>query len=567
MKKATSKLLLIFFCMSFLMIIPIKANAAENISVNISVEYGQTEARSIFDMINEMRTNSSDAWYWNKDDTTKTTCNNLGELAYDYDLERLAMQRAAEIALSYEHTRPNGNRCFSIYEEKGITCSHAGENIAAGYKSAEAVHMGWREDNENFAGQGHRRNMLSSDYNCVGIGHVYYNGFHYWVEEFAYRSSVNTTKTTANDSKQTATVSVAKSNIKKLTVSFDEDLSTLRIGETVTPDITAIIDVVDHWGGKGIVADLPTISVEDSSIATYSNGTISGIAEGTTKLTASLYGLTAANTPTVSVHSCDNHWDDGKITTEPTCTKKGEKTFTCSICGNTKTTTITATGHQHTEIRNQKVATCKEAGYTGDTYCSDCGAKISSGQSIAKTKNHNWDDGKIITEPTCTKKGEKTFTCSICGGTKTETINATGHSYGEYVIVKAPTNSEKGLKSKTCSICGKVYSVTIPKVNSVTTPKKDSSETTTEQNIQTSQQTTKKIKLNRRKLTLKKGKTFKLKVTLTPKDSQDKIIYKTSNKKVAKVSKSGKIKAIRKGKANITVISGEVEIVCKVTVK
>lgn len=104
-------------------------------------------------------------------------------------------------------------------------------------------------------------------------------------------------------------------------------------------------------------------------------------------------------------------------------------------------------------------------------------------------------------------------------------------------------------------------------MNSVTTPKKDSSETTTEQNIQTSQQTTKKIKLNRRKLTLKKGKTFKLKVTLTPKDSQDTITYKTSNKKVAKVSKSGKIKAVKKGKASITVISGEVEIVCKVTVK
>lgn len=59
--------------------------------------------------------------------------------------------------------------------------------IAAGYNSAEAVHMGWREDNDNYAGQGHRRNMLSSKYNCVGIGHVYCNGFHYWVEEFAYR--------------------------------------------------------------------------------------------------------------------------------------------------------------------------------------------------------------------------------------------------------------------------------------------------------------------------------------------------------------------------------------------
>ena len=64
MKKATSKLLLFFFCMSFLMVIPKKVNAAEIIPVNISVKYGQTEGRKIFDMINEMRTDSFDAWCW-----------------------------------------------------------------------------------------------------------------------------------------------------------------------------------------------------------------------------------------------------------------------------------------------------------------------------------------------------------------------------------------------------------------------------------------------------------------------------------------------------------------------
>ena len=62
MKKATAKLLLFFFCMSFLMVIPKKVNAAEIIPVNISVKYGQTEGRKIFDMINEMRTDSFDAW-------------------------------------------------------------------------------------------------------------------------------------------------------------------------------------------------------------------------------------------------------------------------------------------------------------------------------------------------------------------------------------------------------------------------------------------------------------------------------------------------------------------------
>ena len=85
--------------------------------------------------------------------------------------------------------------------------------------------------------------------------------------------------------------------------------------------------------------------------------------------------------------------------------------------------------------------------------------------------------------------------------------------------------------------------------------------------IQKLKKTTKKIKLNRNKLTLKKGKTFKLKVTLTPKDSKDKIVYRTSNRKIAIVSKTGKIKAKKKGKVKITVISGKKKAVCTVKVK
>ena len=335
MKKATSKLLLFFFCMSFLMVIPKKANAAEIIPVNISVKYGQTEARKIFNMINEMRTSSTDAWYWNEDDTTKTTCNALSELAYDYDLERLAMKRAAEIALSYSHTRPNGGRSFSVYSEEGITNWRAlGENIAAGYLSAEAVNMGWREDNENYAGQGHRRNMLSADFNCVGIGHVYYNGYHYWVEEFAYRTSVNTTGTVANDSEQPAALSVDSSKITGFKATFDKTSYTLRAGESTEANLTkTMITVSGQWpaGVDRIVTDTPTISVANASIASYNNGKISGLAEGTTTLTASLYGLTAANMPTVSVHESgdkDNTDKDQKETETKDSDKDQKETET-----------------------------------------------------------------------------------------------------------------------------------------------------------------------------------------------------------------------------------------------
>lgn len=578
MKKHLSKLLSFFLCMSFFVTISNKANAAEEIiPVNISVQYGQTEARTILDMINEMRTSDDDAWCWDETNTKKEVY--WGDaLTYDYDLEKLAMKRAAELVIRYDHDRPNGEYFSSIYKEENVTdWQSPGENIAIGYHSAQAVNTAWREDGEDYNGQGHRRNMLSSKFNCVGIGHVKYDGCDYWVEEFAYRPSVNTTKTSAIDNEQITAISLIKSKIKNIELCFDKDSYILKTGETITPNIKTMIN---YLGGKAFAADIPDISVTDSSIATYSDGKISGVKEGTTTLTASLYGLTITDMPTITVHECDNHWNDGEITTEPTCIKEGVKTFTCTICGDTKTETISkaADKHLHNEIRDKKDATCKDEGYTGDTYCTDCGKKISSGQTIAKTDNHNWNTGEITTSPTCKDTGVKTFTCTICGNTKTETVKATGHSFGEYKVVKKPTATKDGLKSRTCTVCGKVESVRIAKTTSdkqntntsdkqnTNTSDKNSNQNT---NTQTSQKTktTKKIKLNRTKLTLKKGKTFRLKVTLTPINSRDKIIYKTSNKKIVTVSKTGKIKAKRKGKVNITVISGKKKIVCKVTVK
>ena len=78
-----------------------------------SVTFGQTEARKILALINDFRT-GDEAWYWNEDDKTKTVCTDLEPLAYDYTLEKVAMQRAAEIALLFAHARPNGTGCCSL---------------------------------------------------------------------------------------------------------------------------------------------------------------------------------------------------------------------------------------------------------------------------------------------------------------------------------------------------------------------------------------------------------------------------------------------------------------------
>ena len=486
MKKTKLRLLLLLFFIGGLIILPQKAKAAEIIPVNISVEYGQTEARTILDMINEARTNSEYAWYWNMDDTTKTYCTDLKELKYDYDLERVAMKRAAEIALSYDHERPMGGYAWDTYKQENISYRYAGENIAAGQTTASQVNFGWREDDKTYAGQGHRRNMLSSDYNCVGIGHVYYNRTHYWVEVFANRPEINTTEIPANDSIKTVSVSVDKKKIKKVDVTFDQDSYSLRIGQSTTPAIKETgIAVTNFWslGGRlAPVLDTPVVSIGDSSVASYSNNKLSGLKEGTTNLTATLYGMTVSTSPPVSVHDCKNHWDTGKVTKKPTCTEPGEKTFTCSICKSTKKESISATGHNYASVwTTDRPATCEKAG-TESRHCQNENCTATTEQrSIAAlghkwkdngdetaictrngckaTHTHAWDSGTITTEPTCTAQGERTYHCTyeengICTATKTEAVKKLGH---RYILIKkeAPTCESDGILYGKCSRCSK----------------------------------------------------------------------------------------------------------------
>lgn len=478
--------MLLLFFIGGLIILPQKANAdeVEAVPVSISVKYGQTEARTILDMINEARTNSEHAWYWNKDDTTKTFCTDLKELEYDYDLERVAMKRAAEIALSYDHERPIGGYAWDTYGQENIRYSHAGENIAAAQTTASQVNFCWREDNEPYGGQEHRRNMLSSKFNCVGIGHVYYNGVHYWVEEFAYRPEINTTEVPANDSTQAVSVSVDKTKIKKVDVTFDQDAYSLRIGENTTPVIKETrIGVEYFWsGGRGFapVLDTPVVSIGDSSVASYSNKTLSGLKEGTTELTATLYGVTSSTSPPVSVHDCKNHWDTGSITKKPTCTEPGEKTFVCSICESTKKESVPATGHAYASTWTTDIAAACEKAGTESRHCTNENCTATTEQrSIAAlghnwkdngdetaictrngckaTHTHAWDSGTITTEPTCTATGEKEYCCTYinCSYKKTETLKATNHKNKETKNYKKPTCQEEGYTGDVyCTDCG-----------------------------------------------------------------------------------------------------------------
>ena len=453
----------LWFCFAMLLFlaVPFKVKAeTATTPVSISVQYGQTEARTILNMINEMRTSSTDAWYWKQDDTTKTYCTNLQPLQYDYDLEKTAMQRAAEIAIIYSHTRPNNKDTFSAFYENSVYYTYAGENIAAGYGTADSVNDGWREDNELYAGQGHRRNMLNSKFNCVGIGHVYYNGFHYWVENFAYRDKVNTTPVSADNTETTLTIPVATSKISNFNITFDKDEYSLKTGESTSISVSdPTISVFGHWGSRFVfVTDTPDLTIADSTVATLS-GSITGISEGDTTISASLYGLTAHQTAAVKVHNCENHWDDGKITTTPTCTKTGVKQYTCTICIETKTEEIAALGHDYSSDWTIDTAAACETVGSKSHHCTRCDSKKDVTEIPAS--GHSWNDGAITTEPTCTDEGVKTFTCNACGKTRTEAVAALGHNYSsDWTIDTAAACETVGSKSHHCTRCDSKKDVT-----------------------------------------------------------------------------------------------------------
>ena len=163
---------------------------------------------------------------------------------------------------------------------------------------------------------------------------------------------------------------------------------------------------------------------------------------------------------------CTKHdWDQGKVTTEPTCTKEGIKTYTCKNCATTKIETIKSLGHDYSnEWTVDKEATCTQEG-SKSHHCTRCDDK--KDVTVIPKLNHNWDSGVETTKATCAKDGVKTYTCKDCKTTKTETINALGHNYSnDWTIDKAATCQEEGSKSHHCTRCDDKKDVTvIPKLN------------------------------------------------------------------------------------------------------
>ena len=241
----------------------------------------------------------------------------------------------------------------------------------------------------------------------------------------------------------------------------------------------------------------------------------------------------------------EHTFDEGKVTTEATCTEAGVKTYTCTVCGYEKTEEIPAAGHKFGSWKTVAKATVF-APKKQERTCSNCGEKETrnSGSKLKATIKLN------VTSITLQKKQS----------TKAVKVTmANGDS------VKSWTVGNK--KIATVSKTGVIKAGTKTGATKVTVTLKSGKKATLKVKVQKAKVKTTKISGLKSKVTLKKGQKLALKPVLSPITSQDKVTYVSSNKKVATVSKNGTVVAKKKGTAKITVKSGTKKYTIKVTVK
>ncbi len=237
-------------------------------------------------------------------------------------------------------------------------------------------------------------------------------------------------------------------------------------------------------------------------------------------------------------------------------------------------------------------ATCMNSGLTEGSFCSVCGL-ISVPQQIIPAAEHKWSEWETISEATIEKPERQRRTCRVCGkyeereygncltatanlstssillkaGQSADNFFVSGMARGDYVKSWKSSNPKivkvSGKQDGTCRLTAQKKAGKAKITIKLYSGLKETLNVTVQKEVVR----TKSIKGIAKNVTMKKGKTLTLHPVISPAASQDKVTFKSSNKKVAVVNAKGVVRAKKAGTAKITVKSGKKKVVCKIKVK
>ncbi len=416
MKRLISLFLSIILIMS--VSAPLSAYAEKNIDTySFSVTYKQDDARSMLKYVNDFRL-SDETWYWQNYKKTYIADYVKGvpefeamvntPLIYDYELEKLAMQRAAELAIEFDHSRPMGEMCFSI-DEQG---RYRSENIHMEPKmfyenyGVNGIFTAFKEDIEEpiqsgFGPQGHRITMMGP-YKTFACAICYYNGYYYCVQSFGVELfNEENTPTTAINAKKKVTIPV----LLKQSYALEENGEpTYNIEMYEKETVVSPVLVTNSKYGTIINKSepLPFTMVGNNQNATFANGKITGNKAGTTVFTVKSDSLPTSENIRLNVTVKHKYKRIKYI--KATTKKKGKKVYKCTCCGLEKTTELpklppTPTNFKLKSTKKNFIASWKKQKNVDffDIEVKTKDFKMSTGLKASKTKykQKNLKSGKI----------------------------------------------------------------------------------------------------------------------------------------------------------------------------
>ncbi len=413
--------------------LPVSA-ASETVDVTIYGMQNYDEANKVFEIINSSRAEEGKS-----------------PLVMDPVLTECAMQRAAENAVYYSHTRPNGQSCFSILESGKH--GSAGENIAAGYTSAASVMNGWLNS------PGHYRNIMG-DYKTVGVGCFYQSdGTIFWVQLFSASSSSGTYNKSGVEYAESIPISVSYELFSEnLTLYNMSGCSAMGVYQGASEDVRFQLENAGWNSARKVTLDGGyKLSVADNTIARVNEeGKLLGVATGKTKLNAKFgnvrvdIDVTVWKAPTFSVSVTDNGnhkiaWDDQGGKAYLFGKNQGDDSWSLLAYPSENSAKRTYT-NSYVSCGDKWTYVLKLPDFYGYY---DIGE-----QQVVSGGSHSYGNWKTVTKATCTQDGKRKKTCSVCGDTVTEKISAKGHT-ALTVAAVAPTCTESGLTAgEKCSLCG-----------------------------------------------------------------------------------------------------------------